>query len=133
LLARERAQAVNKRTVMMVEAKKRALINSSDDTRMLGLLSTNQGGDNPYPRRDPNESSSGGIGCHEQEVSLVGLEPKIGEEREPSSAITTTKRRIKGGTGAGVKRQVERPLQQKTTMRRRRRRTVMSRMMMMTS
>jgi hypothetical protein len=72
---------------------------------MLGLLSTNQGGDNPYPRQDPNESSlSGGKGRNQQEVGVVGLEPKIGEEGNPLTAIATTKRRIKGGKGAGVKR-----------------------------
>jgi hypothetical protein len=77
---------------MMAEANKRALINSLDDTRMPGLLSTNQGGDSPYPRQDPNESSlSGGIGRNQQDVGMVGLEPKIGEEGKPLTAIATTK------------------------------------------
>jgi hypothetical protein len=102
LLARERAQVISKTAVMMAEASKQALINSLDDNRMLGLLSTNQGGDNPYPRRDPNEaSSSGGKGRNQQEV---GREPKIGEEGNPLTAIAKTKKRIKVGKGAGVKR-----------------------------
>jgi hypothetical protein len=82
---------------MMAEASKRALINSLDDTRMLDLLSTNQGGDNPYPRRDPNEaSSSGGKGRNQQEV---GLEPKIGEEGNPLTAKATTTKKDRGWQG----------------------------------